>query len=110
MTDMTEIYSGIEGKILVYHSTWCHKTAYFFRIIRQTEKTVVVQEMSTKIVRVYEHGGYEDVIPNEEHACGKPRRMLKTFKLPRLVKGSVESGTNHLKLWDGSPCREDPMY
>ena len=109
-TTETDIYEGIEGKILVYHSPWYHKSAYFYRIVRQTPKTVVVEKMREKTVHIYEIGGYEDVVPDEEKPCCKPRRMRKTFKLPSLVKGKVEDGMNYLELWDGKPCKEDPMY
>ena len=110
VTEKPDMYAGIEGKILVYHSPYYHKHAYFYRIISQTPKTVVVQAMRTTVFFEHIASGYQDVIPNEEPPFGEPRRMFKTFKQPRLVKGYVDIGTKHLKLWDGTPCREDPMY
>ena len=110
MTDNFDIYLGIEGKILVYHSFYYHKHAYFYRIVSQTPKTVVVQALGKSVFFEYLDSGYQMVIPSEEPPFGEPRRMVKTFEEPGLVKGYVESGTKHLKLWDGTPCREDPMY
>lgn len=110
MTDNPDTYAGIEGKILVYHSPYYHKHAYFYRIIRQTPKTVVVQALRTRVFFEYIASGYQDVIPDEEPPFGEPIRMFKTFEQPRLVKGYVDIGIKHLKLWDGTPCREDPMY
>lgn len=110
MTEEPEMYAGIEGRILVYHSPYYYKHAYFYRIIKQTPKTVVVQALRTTVFCEYLVGGYRDVVPNEEPPFGKPRRMFKTFEQPSLVKGYVDAGTNYLKLWDGTPCREDPMY
>lgn len=110
MTEQTEIYSGIEGKILVYHSPYYFKNANFFKVISQTKKTVVVQRLDNKVVREYEIGGYRDVVPEETGPRGIRRRMFKTFEMPELVKGTVECSTKYLKLWDGTPCMEDPMY
>ena len=110
MTENTDIYVGIEGKNLVYHSPYYHKDAYFFRIISQTKKMIVVQRLRNKVIREHKIGGYWDVIPLEEPADDRPRRMIKTFDPPNLVKGYVEGGTCYLELWDGLPCMEDPMY
>lgn len=110
MIEKPEMYAGIEGKILVYHSPYYHKHAYFYRIISQTPKTVVVQAMETRVFYEYIISGYQDVVPDEEPPFGGPRRMFKTFEQPCLVKGYVDVSTKRLKLWDGTPCREDPMY
>jgi hypothetical protein len=110
MTENTDIYVGIEGKILVYHSPYYFKNAYFFRIISQTKKMIVVQRLRNRIVREHKIGGYWDVIPQEEPTDEKPKRMFKTFDLPKLVKGHVECDTHYLELWNGTPCLEDPWY
>jgi hypothetical protein len=110
MTEKTEMYAGIEGKILVYHSPYYHKHAYFYRIISQTPKSVVVQALETRVFYEYIIGGYQNVVPDEEPPFGEPKRMFKTFEQPYLVKGYVEVGTKRLKLWDGAARREDPMY
>jgi hypothetical protein len=109
MTEEHDMYAGIEGKILVYLSQYCYKSAYFYRIIRQTPKTVVVQPLRKTVIREHTHGGYQDVVPKVESPFGEQMRMLKTFKQPRLVQGYVDDGTKYLELWDGRPCTEDPM-
>lgn len=109
MANEFEMYAGIEGKILVFQSTNYHKHAYFYRIVRQTPKTVVVQALGTTVLRVHIRSFYRDVVPNEEPPFGKLRRMFKTFEQPCVVKGYVDDSTKYLELWDGSHCTEAPM-
>ena len=67
----------------------------FYKVLRLTDKSIIIQEYDSQIDKSTTDGFRPLVIPNFNMPKGKPiRKSLKTY-----------IGN----LWDGKPCQEDHL-